>query len=105
MRQVTVTIPDNFYPAFVEYLKDKPEVTFEEKYEYLDKTVPQWQQDLVLERIKNSKAEDYRNWEDVKKELEKNGISMDKYAVEMLFWAEQDLNEISIYYKNGSTII
>lgn len=27
---------------------------------------------------------------------------MDKYAVEMLFWAEQDLNEIAIYYKNLS---
>lgn len=27
---------------------------------------------------------------------------MDKYAVEMLFWAEEDLNEIAIYYKNLS---
>ena len=27
---------------------------------------------------------------------------MDKYAVEMLFWAEQDLKEIAIYYKNLS---
>lgn len=27
---------------------------------------------------------------------------MDKYAIEMLFWAEQDLNEIAIYYKNIS---
>ncbi|WP_281636801.1 type II toxin-antitoxin system RelE/ParE family toxin [Flavobacterium marginilacus] len=27
---------------------------------------------------------------------------MDKYAIEMLFWAEQDLNEIAIYYKNLS---
>lgn len=28
---------------------------------------------------------------------------MDKYSVEMLFWAEQDLNEIGIYYKNLSS--
>lgn len=27
---------------------------------------------------------------------------MDNYAIEMLFWAEQDLNEIAIYYKNLS---
>lgn len=32
----------------------------------------------------------------------KNGISMDKFAVEILFWAEQDLNEIALYYKNLS---
>ncbi len=27
---------------------------------------------------------------------------MDKYAIEMLFWAEEDLNEIAIYYKKIS---
>lgn len=27
---------------------------------------------------------------------------MDKYAVEILFWAEQDLNEIAIYYQKLS---
>ena len=27
---------------------------------------------------------------------------MDKYTIEMLFWAEQDLNEIGLYYKNLS---
>ncbi|QBN19275.1 type II toxin-antitoxin system RelE/ParE family toxin [Flavobacterium nackdongense] len=27
---------------------------------------------------------------------------MDKYAIEMLFWAEQDLNEIALYYKSLS---
>jgi ParE toxin of type II toxin-antitoxin system, parDE len=27
---------------------------------------------------------------------------MDKYAVELLFWAEQDLNEIANYYENLS---
>ncbi|MDR6969470.1 hypothetical protein J2X31_003501 [Flavobacterium arsenatis] len=32
----------------------------------------------------------------------KNGISMDNYTIEMLFWAEQDLNEIAIYYKTLS---
>jgi mRNA-degrading endonuclease RelE of RelBE toxin-antitoxin system len=27
---------------------------------------------------------------------------MDKYAVEILFWAEQDLNEIALHYKKIS---
>ena len=27
---------------------------------------------------------------------------MDKYAIEILFWAEQDLNEIALYYKQIS---
>ncbi|MEO8255286.1 MAG: type II toxin-antitoxin system RelE/ParE family toxin [Flavobacterium sp.] len=27
---------------------------------------------------------------------------MNKYAIEILFWAEQDLNEIANYYKNLS---
>ena len=27
---------------------------------------------------------------------------MDKYAIEILFWAEQDLNEIALYYKKIS---
>lgn len=27
---------------------------------------------------------------------------MDKFTAKMLFWAEQDLNEISLYYKNIS---
>ncbi len=71
MRQVTVTIPDDFYPAFMEYLKDKPDVLVDEEFEYFEKTDPQWQQDLVLDRIKNAKPEDYRSWEDVKKEMDK----------------------------------
>ncbi|POY39905.1 hypothetical protein C3L50_08725 [Flavobacterium alvei] len=74
MRQLTITIPDDFYPTFMEYLKDKPEVSVDEEFEYFDKTVPQWQQDLVLDRIKNSKPEDYRSWEDVKKDLDKKWL-------------------------------
>lgn len=70
MSQVTVTFPDNLYPVIMKYLKDNPYISVDEQYEYEDKTVPQWQQDLVLERIKNSKPEDYRNWEDVKKDLD-----------------------------------
>lgn len=74
MKQITVTIPDDFYPTFMEYLKDKPQVSVNEEYEYLDKSVPQWQQDLVLDRIKNSKPEDYIPLEDALKELDKKWL-------------------------------
>lgn len=70
MRQVIVSFPDDFYQTFMEYLKDKPEVLVDEKLEYLDKSVPQWQQDLVLERIKNAKPEDYIPWNEAKKRLD-----------------------------------
>ena len=30
MRQVTLTMPDNFYPTFLDYLKDNPEVLVDE---------------------------------------------------------------------------
>ena len=64
MRQVIVSFPDDFYQTFMEYLKDKPEVSVDEEFEYFDKSVPQWQQDIVLDRIKNSKPEDYVDaWE------------------------------------------
>ena len=71
MRQLTVTIPDNFYDSFISLFKDNPEVSIEEKTNF---EVPKWQQELVLERMKNAKPEDYLDWEDVKKELDKKWL-------------------------------
>lgn len=31
--------------------------------------IPQWQQDIVLDRIKNSKPEDYISWEEAEKQV------------------------------------
>ena len=56
MRQVTVTIPDNFYESLMSFLKPIPEVLVEEKKDF---EVPMWQQEMVLERMKNAKPEDY----------------------------------------------
>jgi hypothetical protein len=36
-----------------------------------DFEVPQWQQKIVLDRIKNSKPDDYIEWKDFKKELKR----------------------------------
>ncbi|GEM_PF-2228681 len=56
MRQLTLTIPDDFYAKLMTFLAPNPEVIVEEKS---DDEVPLWQQEIVLERIKNSKPEDY----------------------------------------------
>jgi hypothetical protein len=68
MRQLTLTIPDDFYAKLMTFLAPNPEIIVEEKKE---DSVPLWQQEMVLERIKNSKPEDYRSWEEVKKEMDK----------------------------------
>jgi hypothetical protein len=68
MRQLTLTIPDDFYAKLMTFLAPNPEIIVEEKN---DDSVPLWQQEMVLERIKNSKTEDYRSWEEVKKEMDK----------------------------------
>jgi phosphopantothenoylcysteine synthetase/decarboxylase len=68
MRQLTVTIPDSFYETFISFFKHIPDVSIAEN---ATNEVPLWQQEMVLERIKNAKPEDYRSWEDVKKELDK----------------------------------
>lgn len=56
MKQLTVTIPDSFYDSFVDFFKHIPNVSIEENE---IEEVPEWQQKMVLDRIKNSKPEDY----------------------------------------------
>jgi phosphopantothenoylcysteine synthetase/decarboxylase len=68
MRQLTLTIPDDFYAKLMTFLEPNPEIIVEEKN---NDSVPMWQQEMVLERIKNSKPNDYRSWEEVKKEMDK----------------------------------
>ncbi|MDR7208676.1 hypothetical protein [Flavobacterium piscis] len=56
MRQLTVTIPDDFYETFIGFFKHVPDVS---KDENTANEIPLWQQEMVLERIKNAKPEDY----------------------------------------------
>lgn len=70
MRQLTLTIPDNFYEKLMLFLAPEPEVVVEEK----TNEVPLWQQEMVLERIKNAKPEDYIDWEDFEKEMDKKWL-------------------------------
>ena len=65
MKQLTVTIPDEFYNSFIEFFKHIPDVKIDEK---IDFEIPEWQKEMVLERMKNAKPEDYL---DAKKSLSK----------------------------------
>jgi hypothetical protein len=56
MRQLTVTIPDDFYETFISFFKHIPDVSINEN---AVNEVPLWQQEIVLERMKNAKPEDY----------------------------------------------
>ena len=71
MRQLTVTIPDDFYETFVNFFKHIPEVSIDDEN---ISEVPLWQQEMVLERIKNAKPEDYILLEDALKELDKKWL-------------------------------
>lgn len=66
MRQLTVTIPDEFYDTFISFFKHIPDVSIDEN---ASNEVPLWQQEMVLERMKNAKPEDYISWEESKKRL------------------------------------
>jgi hypothetical protein len=71
MRQLTVTLPDHIYDKFIDLCKQMPEVSIFDKPLH---DVLLWQQELVLERIKNAKPEDYISWEESKKRLDEKWL-------------------------------
>jgi hypothetical protein len=71
MRQLTVTIPDDFYETFISFFKHVPDVSINEN---TTNEVPLWQQEIVLERMKNAKPEDFTSWEDFEKEMDKKWL-------------------------------
>jgi hypothetical protein len=68
MRQLTVTIPDSFYETFINFFKHIPDVSIDEN---AANEVPIWQQEMVLERMKNAKPEDYIDADVALKDLKK----------------------------------
>jgi hypothetical protein len=70
MRQLTVTIPDEYYDSLIEFLKTIPDVLLDNRQAEYDISIEK----MVLERIKNAKPEDYLDWEDVKKEMDKKWL-------------------------------
>jgi len=63
MRQVTVTIPDEYYDNLIQFLKPIPDTIVDNSQEEYNLSIEK----MVLERIKNAKPEDYISWEESKK--------------------------------------
>jgi hypothetical protein len=66
MRQVKVTIPDEYYDNLLEFLKPIPDSKVDNEEDEYNKKI----QEMVIDRVKNSKPEDYVPWEDAKKRLD-----------------------------------
>ena len=59
--------------TLIHWISQIQDVSLITKLRYIQKSnseeIPQWQQDLVLERMKDSRLEDYISWEEVEKQL------------------------------------
>jgi hypothetical protein len=55
MRQVTVTIPDEYYDNLIQFLKPIPDTVVDNSQEEYNRSIEK----MVLERLKNAKPEDY----------------------------------------------
>lgn len=68
MRQLTITIPDDFYETFVSFFKHIPNVSIDENLtnkilvdnNILDE-IPIWQQKKALENAKNTEDQYYES--------------------------------------------
>lgn len=55
MRQLTVTIPDEYYDNLIQFLKPIPDTVIDTREDDYNRSIEK----MVLERVKNSKPEDY----------------------------------------------
>lgn len=65
MARIVVNVPDEKLTEFNQAMNT---MGFQSKEE--DFVVPEWHKEIVRERIKNTKEEDYIPWEEVKKKLD-----------------------------------
>ena len=65
MKTITVTVADSYFNTFMEFFKYNPNVKFDEK------EFNNWQEAMVLEKVKNAKPKDYEPLEEALKELDK----------------------------------
>jgi galactose-1-phosphate uridylyltransferase len=71
MRQVKVTIPDEYYDNLMAFLKPIPDTVVDNREEEYNRSIEK----MVLERLQNSKPEDYVDaWESLKRIKEKHGF-------------------------------
>jgi hypothetical protein len=65
MKQVILNIPDGNYEFFIELMEKLNFVSVESD----DEEIPKEVQNMVLERLRNSKRENLVTWEEVKAKL------------------------------------
>lgn len=70
MKQITISIPDNKEQLFIDLMKSLSFVKKIEPVENID--IPEWHKTIIDQRMENYKnnPESYREWEDVKKEID-----------------------------------
>ena len=70
MKQITISIPDNKEQLFIDLMKSLSFVKKIEPVEIID--IPEWHKAILDQRMENYKnnPESYREWEDVKKEID-----------------------------------
>ena len=64
MKHLTIGIPDNLYNSILALFKHIPSVTITEEEEFV---IPQWQKNIVRERIKSAKPENFKPYHEVQK--------------------------------------
>lgn len=69
MKQITISIPDNKEEFFIDLMENLSFVKKIESVENID--IPEWHKAILDQRMENYKnnPESYREWEDVKKEI------------------------------------
>jgi len=62
MKQVTLNIPENKYELFIDFIKN---IEFIKDYNELTNDVSNKEQEIILNRIKNTKKDDLKTWDEV----------------------------------------
>lgn len=70
MKEIIIKVPDSKFEFVMELIKNLG-IKFSLKKEDKEFEVPQWQQDLVKQRIKTAKPQDYIPLEDALKQIKR----------------------------------
>ena len=73
MARFTITVPESKTQELLNYLKKLRGVSVETATEQNEESffIPEWQKEMILERIKNSKPEDFIEWSEAKKMIKR----------------------------------
>ena len=68
MKHVTIGIPNKQYAMVLKLVKSLPDITIREEEDFV---IPEWQKEIVRQRIKNAKPENFKSYSEVQKNLKK----------------------------------